>query len=174
MKNCPITEEAINHAEIIYGPDGSTLKGKSTRPTTKKAVDDWIEVPEELYERNQNLELCVDVMYVNNATFLNGIDKTIRFRQCVPVRSTSMDDMRAALDVMLRKYNKAGFDVSKLHTDREFVPLSNEMLDEMNMVLVPVTAGQHEPHVERANRTVKERMRVQHARFPYAAIPRIM
>ena len=85
-----------------------------------------------------------------------------------------MDDLRAALDVMLRKYNKAGFDVSKLHTDREFVPLTNEMLDEMNMVLVPVTAGQHEPHVERANRTVKERMRVQHARFLYAAIPRIM
>jgi hypothetical protein len=36
FKNCPITEEAINHAEEIYGPDGSTLKGKSTRPTTRK------------------------------------------------------------------------------------------------------------------------------------------
>jgi hypothetical protein len=174
FKNCPITKEAINHAEIIYGPDGSTLKGKSTRPTTKKEVDDWIEIPKESYERNQQLELCVDFMYVNNTTFLNGIDKTIRFCQCAPVRSNTMYDVREALDVMLRKYNKAGFDVSKLHADREFVPLTNEMLDEMNMVLVPVLAGQHEPRVERANRTVKERMRVQHARFPYATIPRIM
>ncbi|CAJ1933748.1 unnamed protein product, partial [Cylindrotheca closterium] len=33
IKNCPITEEAINHAEAIFGPDASTLKGKSTRPT---------------------------------------------------------------------------------------------------------------------------------------------
>ncbi|CAJ1945798.1 unnamed protein product, partial [Cylindrotheca closterium] len=27
IKNCPITEEAINHAEAIFGPDASTLKG---------------------------------------------------------------------------------------------------------------------------------------------------
>ncbi|CAJ1929284.1 unnamed protein product [Cylindrotheca closterium] len=31
IKNCPITEEAINHAEAIFGPDAFTLKGKSTR-----------------------------------------------------------------------------------------------------------------------------------------------
>jgi len=166
FKNCPITEEAINHAEEIYGPDGSTLKGKSTRPTTKKAVDDWIAVPE--------LELCIDMMYVNNAAFLNGIDKTIRFRNCVPVQGRSAETLREAVDVMLRKYNNAGFEVSKLHADREFVPLTNEMLDEMNVELVPTIAGQHEPHVERANRTVKERMRVQHARLPFAAIPKIM
>ncbi|CAJ1963121.1 unnamed protein product [Cylindrotheca closterium] len=36
IKNCPITEEAINHAEAIFGPDASTLKGKSTRPTPTK------------------------------------------------------------------------------------------------------------------------------------------
>ena len=174
FKNCSITEEAINNAEKIYGPDGSTLKGKSTRPTTTKEVDDWIEIPEELYERNQKLELCIDVMYVNNAKFLNGIDKTIRFRNCVPLQGRTMEQMREAIDVMLRKYNDAGFDVSKLHADREFVPLTNEMLDEMSLELVPTTAGQHEPHVERANRTVKERMRVQHARLPFAAIPKIM
>ena len=34
IKNCPITEEALQHAEAIYGPDSSTLKGKSTKPET--------------------------------------------------------------------------------------------------------------------------------------------
>ncbi|CAJ1929538.1 unnamed protein product [Cylindrotheca closterium] len=48
IKNCPITKEAINHAEAIFGPDASTLKGKSTRPTPKKTHDDFFSPPEEL------------------------------------------------------------------------------------------------------------------------------
>ncbi|CAJ1931312.1 unnamed protein product [Cylindrotheca closterium] len=38
IKNCPITEEATNHAEAIFGPGASTLEGKSTRPTSEKKV----------------------------------------------------------------------------------------------------------------------------------------
>ncbi|CAJ1948825.1 unnamed protein product [Cylindrotheca closterium] len=52
IKNCPITEEAINHAKVIFGPDASTLKGKSTRPTPKKMYGDFFSPPEELYQHN--------------------------------------------------------------------------------------------------------------------------
>ncbi|CAJ1934773.1 unnamed protein product [Cylindrotheca closterium] len=50
IKNCPITEEAINHAKAIFGPDAFTLKGKSTRPTPKKDYE-----PEDEDERDFNL-----------------------------------------------------------------------------------------------------------------------
>ncbi|CAJ1933112.1 unnamed protein product [Cylindrotheca closterium] len=52
IKNCPITEEAINHAEAIFGPDASTLKGKSTRPTPKKTHDDFF-----IHQRN-----CINII----------------------------------------------------------------------------------------------------------------
>ncbi|CAJ1932279.1 unnamed protein product [Cylindrotheca closterium] len=42
IKNCPINEEAINHAEAIFGPDASTLKGKSTRPTPLSCQEDQV------------------------------------------------------------------------------------------------------------------------------------
>ena len=44
IKNCPITEQALQHAEAIYGPDLSTLKGKLTRPTPKKTYEDFIAI----------------------------------------------------------------------------------------------------------------------------------
>ncbi|CAJ1945860.1 unnamed protein product [Cylindrotheca closterium] len=70
IKNCPITEEAINHAEAIFGPDASTLKGKSTQPTLKKTYDDFFSPPEELYQHNRSITVCIDHMEIENAKFL--------------------------------------------------------------------------------------------------------
>ncbi|CAJ1962202.1 unnamed protein product [Cylindrotheca closterium] len=77
IKNCPITKEAINHAEAIFGPDASTLKGKSTRPTPKKTYNDFFSPPEELYQHNRSITVCIDHMEIKNAKFLTCIDTTI-------------------------------------------------------------------------------------------------
>ncbi|CAJ1953775.1 unnamed protein product [Cylindrotheca closterium] len=86
IKNCPITEEAINHAEAILGPDTSTLKGKSTRPTPKKTCDDFFSPPEELYQHNRSITVCIDHMEIENAKFLTCIDTTVHYRSCIPVQ----------------------------------------------------------------------------------------
>jgi hypothetical protein len=174
FKNCTITEEAIDHAQAIYGKDTSTLKGKSTRKTPKKVIDDWIAIPRELTEHNELLELFVDHMFVNNAIFLTCIDGTVKFRMCKAVPNTSANEMLNGLDSFLRTYNHGGFDIVKINCDQAFIPITEEMQDEMNIVVDPTTPGGHEPTAERNNRTIKERMRVAHARMPYSAIPRVM
>jgi hypothetical protein len=174
FKNCTITEEAIDHAQAIYGKDTSTLKGKSTRKTPKKVIDDWIAIPRELTEHNELLELHIDHMFVNNAIFLTCIDGTVKFRMCKAVPNTSASEMLTGLDTFLRTYNHGGFDIVKINCDQAFIPITEEMQDEMNIVVDPTTPGGHEPTAERNNRTIKERMRVAHARMPYSAIPRVM
>ncbi|CAJ1944692.1 unnamed protein product, partial [Cylindrotheca closterium] len=87
IKNCPITEEAINHAEAIFGPDASTLKGKSTRPTPKKTYVDFFSPPEELYQHDRSITVCIDHMEIKNAKFLTCIDTTVRYRSCIPVQN---------------------------------------------------------------------------------------
>ncbi|CAJ1935833.1 unnamed protein product [Cylindrotheca closterium] len=75
FKNCPITEEDVNISEKIYGPSVSTIKGKQKRPTPKAVVGDWIEMPKELLKHNSYLNLCIDVMFINNVAFLSVLTK---------------------------------------------------------------------------------------------------
>jgi hypothetical protein len=76
-----------------------------------------------------------------------------------------------ALDKILHKYINANFRVVKIKCDPAFIPLTNEILDQMGLIIDPTTAGDHEPTAERNNRTLKERIRVVVARLPYKAVP---
>ena len=57
IKNCPVTVEDIEIGEKIFGPDVSTLKVRTTRKRPKLVVDDFIEIPRELIDNNQELIL---------------------------------------------------------------------------------------------------------------------
>ena len=48
FKNCPVTTEDIILADKLFGPDISTLKGKSTKASPAQVISDEIEVPDEL------------------------------------------------------------------------------------------------------------------------------
>jgi len=75
LRNCPVTTEDVNLAEEILGPDISTLKGRSTRPSPTTVVDDLIEIPEELKEKNQYIDLAIDIILINRIILLTAIDR---------------------------------------------------------------------------------------------------
>ncbi|CAJ1943867.1 unnamed protein product [Cylindrotheca closterium] len=109
IKNCPITEEDVNISEKIYGPSVSTIKGKQKRPTPKAVVDDWIEMPKELLKYNSNLDLCIDIMFINNVAFFVSIDKAIKFRFSTELKNRTKDAIYKSIDEILRIYNHAEF-----------------------------------------------------------------
>jgi len=65
ITNNPITTDDTDIAIKIFGPDVDTAKGKCTRQQPTEIIDDYIEILSQLYERNNRVILCIDIMYIN-------------------------------------------------------------------------------------------------------------
>eukprot|EP00978_Attheya_sp_CCMP212_P000843 scaffold1766_cov39-Attheya_sp.AAC.3 len=174
IKNCPVTTEDVNIAEKIFGPDVSSLKGKSTRRKPKPVRKDLIEIPKELLLKHHDIELCMDTMYVNECGMLTAVDRTIKFRSLVPMDTRQQKEYYRALDQILRYYNNAGFRITEIHCDGEYRGMMNKVNDDLDVKMNFTNAQDHVPEAERNNRTIKERIRAAYQRLPYKAIPRIM
>ena len=105
IKNCPVTVEDVNIVDQIFGPDMSSLKGKSTRRKPNPVRKDLIEIPKELIKKHKDIELCMDTMYVNGSGMLTAIDKTIKCRNLVPMDTKQHDEYYRALDKILWQKN---------------------------------------------------------------------
>ena len=69
IKNCPVTVKDIKVAEKIFGKDISSIKGKTIKRTPKSVTDDIIDIPKQLLNNNQNVVLCMDIVYVQGLPF---------------------------------------------------------------------------------------------------------
>jgi hypothetical protein len=105
IQNFPVTVEDVNILEKIFGPDMSRLKGKSTRRKPKPVRSDLIEIPKEIIMKHHNIDLCMDVMYVNECGMLTATDQTIKLRSLVPMNTKLQAEYYPALDQILRHYN---------------------------------------------------------------------
>jgi hypothetical protein len=73
IKNCPVMTEAVNNIKI-FGADISSLKGKSTSCNPTLVREDVIERPEELITQNCKINVCIDIMSVNECQFMTTIN----------------------------------------------------------------------------------------------------
>ena len=174
IKNCPVTAEDVNIAEKIFGGDIGALKGKTTRRRPTPVREDLVEIPPELLQQHQDITYCMDIMYVNGMPMMTGIDRSIRFRSLVPLNSRVAEEMYRALDVILRAFNKRGYNIKTIHCDGEFRTLMNEVNDNLDIEMNYTSRGEHVPEAERNNRTIGERIRGTYHNLPYKAMPRIM
>ena len=173
IKNCPVTLEDIEIAEDIYGPDVSTLRGKTTRKKPLPAIKDYVEIPKELKAAHEYVELSADIMYINGITFLVTISKRIKYITVHCIKDRSKETVEDAFDKVFRNYNTSGFYISKIYTDPEFTYLEEDMKD--NDIIMEFAAAQaHVPDIEQTIRTLKERFRCQYNRIPYRRIPKLM
>jgi Reverse transcriptase (RNA-dependent DNA polymerase) len=174
IKNCPVTVADINIAERIFGADMSTLKGKSKRKTPKPVRNDLIEIPKELLLHNVEVELCIDVMYINQVKFLTNIDRSVRFRCIAALKTRTKEELFHALDKTLRVYNGAGFVIKQIYCDIEFQPMFDLVKDELDVKMNYANAGDHVPEAEHNNKTIQERFRVLYHRLPFDKLTRLM
>jgi hypothetical protein len=174
IQNCPVTVEDVNISEKIFGPDISSLKGKSMRRKPKPVRQDLIEIPKEIITKHHDIDLCMDAMYVNECGMLTAIDRTIKFRSLVPMNTKKHVEYYRALNQILRHYNQAGFVIRTLHCDGEFRGMMEKVKDNLDVDMNFTNAQDHVPEAEQNNRMIKERIRAAYHRLPYKAIPRIM
>ena len=85
IRNCPITIDDIKNCEKIFGASVPALKGKSVRTKPKVVVKDYIDVPKEIKMRNEDIELCADILYIQKVMFLATVSKHLKFLTIVPI-----------------------------------------------------------------------------------------
>jgi hypothetical protein len=172
IKNCPVTTEDVNNAKKIFRTDMSSIRGKLTRRKSTPVREDAIKIPEELISQNREIDLCIDIMYVNKCGFMTTINQTIRFRSTLPIENGTHEEYYRVLDMVLRLYNSAGFHIKTIHCNREFCAMMDKVNDDLSVCMNFTNALDHVPEAERNNRTIKEWVRAAYHRLPYKALPR--
>jgi hypothetical protein len=171
IANCPVTINDIDLAEKIYGKDVASIKGKTTRKEPTPVIQNMVEIPPELKKAQQNVDLCYDTLFINGMAFLSTISKRIKCQTIEWLPERTMEAYTNALKNIIKIYNEAGFKVSSLSCDREYIPLINEIQEEFSITPNYPSAQEHVPEAERNNRVIKERMRAVFHSLPFKAIP---
>jgi len=112
---------------------------------------------------------------VNGVPFLTTISRVIRFGSATEMSGTTMDNVVNALKVINTKYRSRGFKIIAAAADNGFSALENntEFL-ELNITLNLTAEDEHEPYIERFNRTIKEKCRMGIAGVPFTKLPKRM
>ncbi len=174
IRDCPVTTQAINHAEKIYGPDVGILRGKTVRRKPIPIVENLIELPKELYTKRDTLLMALDIMFVNEMPFLTTITYPLYYRTAQRLASRSAEQIYGTLDMVFRAYNGRNFKIKDIHCDLEFKKLFDPVEDELGVTMHYPPANGHVGRAERNNRTIKERVRCTYQRLPYKNLPTYM
>ena len=79
VRNVPVTTEDLTLAEEIFEKDVATCKGKWTKhkpPTVTR--EDVIELPLELRTEGMEVDLAINVVFVNDEVFLHTLDRRFK------------------------------------------------------------------------------------------------
>ena len=76
--NFPVTFSDVKNAKLIFGPDITSLKGKSVRRKPASVVTEYVEIPREILESCTELEVLTDIMFINKLPFLVSISRRLK------------------------------------------------------------------------------------------------
>ncbi|VEU33958.1 unnamed protein product [Pseudo-nitzschia multistriata] len=173
VTNCGVTRRDIMNAEVIYGKHVSIVKGKTVRQQGKHIREDVSPVPADILDRYGKVMLHVDIMTVNGIQFFHSISRHLRFRTTRAVTNMRQSTLLDCVVSLIGQYRTRGFIVTQISGDNQFECLRDDLLKLSPPVDVHcVAAGQHEPTIERSNRTLKETVRCYVNHLPYKKLPK--
>ena len=167
IKNCPVTHEDVDLAEKIWGKNVSSMKGHTTRKQPPPVIEDLLEIPAELLEKNREVVLSMDTMFINEIPILATIDHIIRFRSAYCLSDRTAEEYLKAIRSIVRVYNKGGIKIKRIDCDPEFESVMrkvqvefdvnyDETEEQQDLELNPGAAQAHVPRAERNVRTMKD------------------
>jgi len=125
IQNCPVTTTDITNALAIFGPDLTSIRGKTVRRTPAPVVADYVAVPRALVEQNKVVTLAADVFFVDSTAFLITVSQRIKFITAEHVQVRTATSLSKHLTRVLQVYEHARFKVrtiSVLPTEQELIP----------------------------------------------------
>ena len=175
IPNIKINVKDVQNAESIFGPDLGVIQGKTARRTPDRVREDQIDVPPNILLKFQNITLYADLMHAGGIPFLITLSQHIKFYTAARLASRETKHITEALIKVIRLYTRRGFHINIIHVDGEFEHLRELLAKNHDYItLNPTGPNDHNPNIERAIRTVKERFRGLIITLPFNPIPLIM
>ena len=88
-------------ANKIWGPDLSSLKGKTTRKIPPTVPTDIVAIPAEIRELHRNVTLSINVFFVNKVPFFLMLSQKIMFSTVTHLTNRKISMIYAALKLIL-------------------------------------------------------------------------
>ena len=137
----------------MYGPNLGSLKGKRTR-RRPPVVDTTETVPPRLAEKHKDVTIALDVMHINNISFLVTTSRVFRFSTMDAIKDKEEDTLIRSIRKTLSVFCRGGLRPRFIMADGAFAS------DGMEMSM--------------GNLGVKERIRSVYATLPFPTLPKIM
>ena len=154
------------------------LKGKSTRKhgdAVELNVETITPIPPDIIINHGNVVMVMDIMKVNGVPFITLFSWTFKFGSARELTSTDIDHVLIALKTIVGKYQARCFIVISIAVDNGFAALREYPgFLALEVTLNLTSEDDHEPHIERFNRTLKKRCRMIYASIPFLRLPRRM
>ena len=115
--NCPVTVEDVIRADKIYGQGIHSLKVKTTRTQPTRLVDDYVEIPTSVLEKNKHVTLSIDIMYVNIIPFVTTFSRNIKFTTVEAIQNRTKSQLVQSIKNMLPIYTQRGLQVDNALLD---------------------------------------------------------
>ena len=89
IRNCDITVADITATHHIFGPNVDCLMGKTVQKRPDLVMIDYVEVPQEILDFNNDVTIAAYVFFVNSLTFLVSVYTDIKFTmvEYLPLRN---------------------------------------------------------------------------------------
>ena len=161
--NLPITKADIDNAIRIWGPDMGSVVGKTTRNRPDKVVVDPTEI-----NVGKNIILCTDIFYIGGLTFVMSISRGLCTSMVSHLENRKVSSLQKALMNQISTYLSKGFKIIYLLIDNESaINMCTSDLNTKGVTVNQTAKNEHVPEIERAGRTMKERVRAIWNTLPY-------
>jgi hypothetical protein len=161
--NCPITENDVRNAEVIFGPNLGSLEGKTVQQTPEQVSNAHSTIPRQIMEYHCDVTLCVDVMFVNQIPCFVTISRKLKFSTAIP--NCKRESIMKGIKNVNSIYVKRGFRIRLGLMDNEFQPLRADFID-VGIGLNVTSNDEHVPEVEQYIRTIQEQTQATYNTLP--------
>ena len=181
--NADVTVDNVNRAEAIYRRAIPIIKGKMVRKRTEHVTNvPRVQIPAPLLQHHPTDELDIDFLYIQGTPYLLSKTHKIKFQaiQCFSKihnrKKNKLTYKRGPKDIimgvkkMIKVHEDRGFNITTVHGDNNFRKIEGKIGTHVEIC----AALQHVRRIERAIRTLKERVRCCWVLLPYTKAPKLM
>ena len=177
VMNSPFSKEDIMMTIEALGKSGYAVAGKttSTRPDEVDARTALTEIPPTILNHYKNVELSIDILFVNRIPFLATISKYIHYGTIQALPNMKIPTIEEGIESVIKSYGIRGFHIATIHVDLQFKAIKDR--NQLSLRTNVCSREEHVPEIERYIRVIKERARCYFAmllRIEINTIPRGM